>query len=171
MMKYITEPLNADHDRSDFSCGKSMLDYYIQKQARQDMKRRLAVVFVVPDENNRVKGFYTLSNYNVSRDDVPESLRKKMPPSYETLPTTLLGRLAVDNKFKGNRLGESILFDALYRSLEISDSSCGPIVVVVGPLDNEAVSFYGKYGFITLPDRGRMFLPMKTIKNMFREKS
>lgn len=170
-MNYITEPLNANHFRSAFSCGKSMLDHYIQKQARQDMKRRLAVVFVVPDENNSVKGFYTLSNYNVRREDVPENLRKKMPPSYKIFPATLLGRLAVDNKFKGNRLGEDILFDALYRSLEISDSSCGSIAVIVEPLDNDAVNFYEKYGFITLPDRGRMFLPMKTIKDMFRAKS
>jgi hypothetical protein len=39
--------------------------------------------------------------------------------------------------------------------------------MVVDPLDEDAEAFYTKYGFIMLPDSGKMFLPMKTIKNLF----
>lgn len=31
------------------------------------------------------------------------------------------------------------------------------IGVVVDPLDEDAVAFYKKFGFITLPDSGKMF--------------
>jgi hypothetical protein len=33
----------------------------------------------------------------------------------------------------------------------------------------DAEVFYQKYGFIKLPDSGKMFLPMKTIINIFKK--
>jgi len=56
--------------------------------------------------------------------------------------------------------------DALKRCFDTSDS-IGAFAVVVDPLDNEAEHFYKKYGFIRLPDSGKLFLPMKTIKELF----
>lgn len=59
------------------------------------------------------------------------------------------------------------LIDALKRCFETTDS-IGAYAVIVDPLDNEAATFYEKYGFIKLPDSGKMFLPMKTIKGLFK---
>ena len=59
-----------------------------------------------------------------------------------------------------------LLVDALKRSYEIS-KSIGSFAVIVDPLDENAVQFYKKYGFILLPDSGKMFLPMQTIKAAF----
>ena len=53
------------------------------------------------------------------------------------------------------------------RSFDISCKSIGSMAVVVDPLDDEAISFYEKYGFILLPDSGKMFISMKTIKKLF----
>jgi predicted GNAT family N-acyltransferase len=166
-MIYLTEPLDSSHKREEFSCGKTMLDNYIRKQARQDMKRRLSVVYVACDDKKRVQGYYTLCSDNIPQSEVPEDVRRKMPASYENLPTTLLGRLAVDRAIQGQKFGQRLLLDALYRSYEISQSVIGSVAVVVDPLDADALSFYNRYGFILLPDRGRMFLPMKTIAALF----
>ncbi|MFC0184411.1 hypothetical protein ACFFJX_18530 [Pseudarcicella hirudinis] len=89
-----------------------------------------------------------------------------MPPGYNDIPTILLGRLAIDESIKGNGWGEIILLDALNRSLSISES-LGTVAVVVDPIDEKARAFYDKYGFVLLPDSGKMFLPVKTIKNLF----
>jgi hypothetical protein len=72
-----------------------MLDRYLHKQAGQDMKRHLSVVFVLPEENEgvRIKGYYSLSSDNIPYDQVPLNIQKKMPSSYTSLPTTLLGNL------------------------------------------------------------------------------
>jgi hypothetical protein len=43
----------------------------------------------------------------------------------------------------------------------------GSFAVVVDPLDEDAKSFYNKYGFIELFDSKKMFLPMNTIKQLF----
>lgn len=166
-MSQISEPLNSRHRKSDFSCGKELLDTYLHKQANQDIKRKLAACFVVADpETNLIKGYYTLSNNSIPLEIVPGEIRKKLPGSYEAIPTTLLGRLAIDHTFQGQGIGKLILVDALKRSYELS-KTIGSFAVVVDPIDQEAENFYQKYGFIKLPDSGKMFLPMKTIGQLF----
>ena len=166
-MSQISEPLNSTHKKSDFSCGKEMLDTYIHKQANQDVKRKLSACFVINEtETNLIKGYYTLSNNSIPSEFIPDQIRKKLPGTYETIPTTLLGRLAIDDKFQGQGIGKLILIDALKRSYEIS-KTIGSFAVVVDPIDQDAENFYNKYGFIKLPDSGKMFLPMKTISQLF----
>lgn len=166
-MSQISEPLNSTHKKSDFSCGKEMLDTYIQKQANQDIKRKLSACFVINEtETNLIKGYYTLSNNSVPSEFIPDQIRKKLPRAYESIPTTLLGRLAIDDRFQGQGIGKLILIDALKRSYEIS-KTIGSFAVVVDPIDQDAENFYNKYGFIKLPDSGKMFLPMKTISQLF----
>ncbi len=167
-MIYITVPLDSSFKKEDFYCGKSLLDDYLHKQASQDIKRKLSVVFVLPHEEVRIKGYYTLSNNSIPREFVPDTVLKKMPKTYLNLPTTLLGRLAVDGNFMKQGLGELLLLDALKRSYDISTKSAGSIAVVVDPLDIDAKRFYSKYGFIELPDSGKMFLPMNVIGKLFQ---
>lgn len=165
-MNYQTVPLSNNHKRKDFNCEKRMLDRYLHEQATQDVKRSLSACFVLEGDDETVKGYYTLSGASIKKELVPDSVRKKMPPSYSDLPVTLLGRLAVDKTCQGQGIGELLLIDALFRSYETS-KIIGSIAVVVDPLDEDAVRFYKKYGFITLPDSGKMFLPMKSIEQLF----
>jgi hypothetical protein len=39
--------------------------------------------------------------------------------------------------------------------------------IIVDPIDENAIKFYAKYGFILLPDSSRMFLAMETLDNLF----
>lgn len=158
--------LEKKHNKSDFDCGYSLLNDYIKKQARQDVSRDLSACFVLIDELDTIKGYYTLSANSIKRDEFPEIMQKKLPPSYGDLPTVLLGRLAIDKSIKGNGHGEILLIDALKKCLDIS-SSLGTIAVIVDPIDEKAQAFYYKYGFVLLPSSGKMFLPMKTIKDLF----
>lgn len=166
-MNYLTKPLDSSADRKGFCCGKSTLDHYIQKQVNQDIRRKLSVCFIIAGTANQIKGFYTLSNDSISLDELPEEIRKKFPQAYTHLPVTLLDRLAVDLKFHGSGLGKMLLIDALKRSYEVSLKSIGSIAVVVSPLDDEAEVFYKKFGFFSLHDSQKMFLPMKTISKLF----
>ncbi len=162
-----TVPLDYSFNKKDFFCGKSMLDVYLHEQAGQDMKRKLCVVFILPHEKNLIKGYYTLSNHCTPKEIVPEKIIKKMPPSYSHLPTTLMGRLAVDQKFMKQGIGELLLLDALKRSYHISISSLGSFAVVVDPLDEESKRFYSKYGFHQLQSSNKMFLLMNDITKLF----
>ncbi len=166
-MIYATTLLNNTHKKQQFKCGIRMLDDYLHTQAKQDVKRKLAVCFILADENDNVKGYYTLSSSSIQRNSLPESIVKKLPPSYNNLPVTLLGRLAIDEKYMGNKLGSLLLIDALKRGYENSQTTIGSLAVIVSPINDNAKQFYEKYGFIFLPNSGKMFLPMDTIASLF----
>lgn len=164
-----TEILSNSHRKLKlgFSCGKEFLDTYLKTQASQDVKRKLAACFVsLHIETGLIQGYYTLSNNSIPLDIVPDSFKNQLPSSYHSIPTTLLGRLAVDQRFSGIGVGKMLLIDALKKSYEIS-KSIGSFAVVVDPLDDDAKNFYTKYGFIVLPDSRKMFLAMKTIERLF----
>jgi len=166
-MNQLTEVLNPMHKKKEFSCGKQMLDNYLHRQANQDVKRKLSACFVIEEtKSGLIKGYYTLANNSLPLNMMPAILQKNLPKSYSSIPTTLLGRLAIDSRFQGKGLGKLLLIDALHKSYEIS-KTLGSFAVVVDPLDKDAEKFYEKYGFIKLPDSGKMFLAMQTIKSLF----
>ncbi len=156
--------LNKSHKKSDFDCGVPLLDNYIRTQAKQDVNRDLSACYVLSGSDHKVMGYYTLSSNAIRREGFPDDLLKKLPPSYASLPTVLLGRLAVDSKHKKKGYGRLLLIDALNRCVELSEN-LGILAVVVDPIDKSAVAFYQSYGFILLPGSKKMFIPIKTVKD------
>ena len=162
MKKLRTEPLGALHDRCGFRCGVPELDEHLVRQASQDVRRRVAAVFVMvaEDRPNRILGYYTLSSFAVRTTALPEEVTRKLP-RYPTTPATLIGRLARDVGEPG--MGGLLLADALKRILA-SGREVASALVVVEAKDPTAVAFYRKFGFIPFVDRPRkLFLPTRTI--------
>ena len=106
----------------------------------------------------------TLAATSVLLTDAPAALSKRLP-RYPVIPATLLGRLAVDHRHRGRRLGERMLLDALARSLR---NEIATFAVVVDAKDETAATFYKAYDFrpLTTSDR-RLFLPMAEIARLF----
>ncbi|MDN5211269.1 GNAT family N-acetyltransferase [Fulvivirgaceae bacterium BMA12] len=154
--------LEKNHDRSNFQCEEEALTIYIQKQVSQDIKKGLATCFVALNDNQRVIGYYTLTSESLGRESIPEKYQKKIPKNYNA-PVILLGRLALHLSQKGTGLGEHLLLDALFRSYNLSQQSIGAMAVVVDPISEKAFEFYSRYGFVQLPDSGKMFIPMNVI--------
>lgn len=164
----MIEPLGEKHNRAAFSCGVQALDSNLQRQAGQDARKRAAVPFVATNDGETMAGYYTLSQYAIGLDTIPNDVAKKLP-KYPMVSATLLGRLAVSSNFRGQRLGETLLMDALYRSLE-SSKQVASAGVIADAKDESAVPFYRKYGFIELPKiEYRLFLPMGTVEQLFRK--
>ena len=163
----MIELLDKKHNREDFDCGKEFLNNYLKTQAGQDIKRKLSACFVLSDrETNDIQGYHTLSNNSIPLSSFPEQIRKKLPKAYTSIPTTLLGRLAIDSKYQGKGIGKILLIDALKRSYQISQE-IGSFAVVVDPIDEEAENFYTKYDFIKLPGSQKMFIAVKTLEQLF----
>ena len=145
----------------------SELDEYLQQRASQDMRRRVAAVFVmVPeDEPSRIAGYYTLSSASILLDQLPDDIVKKLP-RYPAVPAVLIGRLARDVNFSG--VGKLLLLDALARSLQHS-GEVAAAVVLVDAKNEPAREFYQRYGFIEVAEMSnRMFLPMKTVEQLVK---
>ncbi len=164
----MIELLDKKHNRNDFDCGNELLNNYLKNQAGQDIKRKLSACFVLSEnDTNIIKGYYTLSNNSIPLSNFQEEIQKKLPKSYSSIPTTLLGRLAIDKNFQGKGIGKILLIDALKRSYEIS-KEIDSFAVIVDPIDEEAEKFYQKYDFIKLPDSGKMFIATKTLNDLFQ---
>jgi predicted GNAT family N-acyltransferase len=161
---YLIEPLGKKHNRAAFCCGVDKLDNYFQKHAGQDARKRMAAPFVLVEKSyGNIAGFYTLSSTSIKLEELPIEITKKLP-KYPLLPATLLGRLAVDQNHRQKGLGEMLLIDALYRSLQ---SEIATLAVVVEAKDDQARSFYEHYQFSRFPDYShRLFLMMDTIEKM-----
>ena len=146
----------ADQDRSRLSCGTEALDRYFRIQAGQDVRRRMATCYLaVERETHEVVGFYTLAMSAVPLLDLPEALGRKLP-RYPLVPAALLGRLAVDLRFRGRGVGGAMVSDALERT---RGSGVAAYALVVDAKDDAAVAFYRHHGFVELSG-GALFVPL-----------
>lgn len=153
--------LNGAHDRSTFNSGSVPLDRYLREQVSQDVRRRVAACFVATTDGKRIAGYYTLASASLLLSELPPSTGKKLP-RYPTVPAVRMGRLAVDQDFKGQGLGGALLADALGRA---AGSEIAAFALMVDAKDEAAVGFYRHHGFIALPDSPRtLFLPLATVR-------
>ena len=94
-------------------------------------------------------------------DQLPPETQKKLP-RYRDVPVARIGRLAVDQKHRGQGLGGALVADALKR---VIFSGIGCFAVVVDAKDDDAISFYKHLGFDSLQDQhGVLYLSIATAK-------
>ncbi|HJT67717.1 MAG TPA: GNAT family N-acetyltransferase [Pyrinomonadaceae bacterium] len=112
------------------------------------------------DGDASVLGYYTISSSAVAFEVVPENLPR------HPIPVALVGRLAVDNKVRRQRLGETLLVHVL-QSAQRAARIVEIYAVVVDALDESAKSFYLKYGFNSLTDDPlHLYLPMRAVERL-----
>lgn len=154
-------PLDTAHDRAAFNCGSEPLNRYLREQATQDVRRRVSACFVALAEGQRIAGYYTLASASLLLADLPASIGKKLP-RYPTVPAVRMGRLAIDQVFKGQGLGGALLADALGRAAR---SEIAAYALMVDAKNEAAAGFYRHHGFIALPDSPlTLFLPLATVQ-------
>jgi GNAT superfamily N-acetyltransferase len=150
-------PLDKEHDRSAFSCGRSELDEWFRRRASQDDRRNIARIFVATDDALGIVGFYSLSSFTLSLGELPDEIARKLP-RYPAIPAALIGRLARDIRARGKGIRELLLADAIRRILEAA-RSLASFAIVVDAMDETAVRFYRSFGFVQLPNHPqRLFL-------------
>ena len=153
-------PLDAAHDRTAFNSDSAPLNCYLREQVAQDVRRRVAACFVALADGQRIAGYYTLASASLLLADLPASTSKKLP-RYPTVPAVRMGRLAIDQAFKGQGLGGALLADALDRAAR---AEIAAYALMVDAKDESAADFYRHHGFIALPDSPRtLFLPLATV--------
>jgi GNAT superfamily N-acetyltransferase len=163
--RYRVEILGSQA-KHGFSCGVDALDSYLLRQASQDQRKAVAVAYVLMDrETERVAGYYTLSTASIRSDRLPENMRVKLP-RYEELPTALIGRLAVDLRYQGQKLGGFLLLDAFRRCLATSEKM-GLLAVTVEAKDDRARAFYEAFEFRPfVGEKHHLYLPVSKIRSL-----
>jgi len=145
MAEFLIEALGPGHDRSGFFCGTEALDRYFREQVTQDMRRRATACYVALEAaGSKIAGYYTLAAGGVPLAAVPAALARKLP-RYPSVPVARLGRLAVDQAYRGRKLGSALLWDAIERSLR---SEIAVFALIVDAKDDPAEAFYRHHGFV-----------------------
>ena len=162
---YDVEVLDRKYNRATFTCGVAVLDQYLSRQAMQDMRRRVATVFVAMERGSgELHGFYTLSMSSVLLDRLPNELVRKMP-RYPSVPAVRLGRLAVHRDVRGRGLGTYLLMDAMARSLR---TEVAWAAFLVDAKDEHAREFYLQFGFQSFSDdQNHLSVMRRTIEPLF----
>lgn len=116
-------------------------------------------------EGDRVVAYYCVSAGSVDRASAPGKVRRNAP---DTIPISVIGRLAVDRTRAGQGLGADLLSDAL-RRIAVASQSIGIGAVLVHAKDDRAKRFYLACAeFIEYPAESRvLFLPIDTLVAAF----
>ncbi len=158
------KPLGQQHDVERFSNGKHpSLDIWLREKARASEGLSARTYVVCPRSNlSRVVGYFSISTALEQRQILPSAKLRKGSPDH--VPLLLIGRLAVDQEWRGKGLGTALLADALKRCLAASQIA-GVRAVVTHAIDDAAVTFYLDRGFILSPLGERVLLmPIETVR-------
>ncbi len=146
----------ARHDVTGFSCGNELLDRWLARYAGQSQRRDAARTFVAATTDQHVYGYYTLLagqlNHHEATPDTSKGLSRHFP-----IPVAILARLAVDVRQQGHGMGALLLRDALTRMVRASEE-VAVRTVVVHAIDENASSFYERFGFGALSDAPRTLM-------------
>lgn len=153
-------PLSAEHDPSAFDCGDPVLNDWLRHRALKN-ESRFSRTYVACDDGKRVVGYFCISAGAVERAVAPGKVRRNAP---DTIPVSVIGRLAVNRSHAGKGLGADLLADAL-RRIAVASQSIGIGAVLVHAKDEAAKRFYLRCAeFIEYPEDSRtLFLPIETV--------
>jgi GNAT superfamily N-acetyltransferase len=151
--------LTSNHDLSGFDCGVPALNDWLRDRALKN-ESRFSRSYVVC-AGDRVAAYFCISAGSVERAAAPGKVRRNAP---DTIPVSVIGRLAVSRDHAGQGLGADILSDAL-RRVAIASQSIGIAAVLVQAKDDSAKRFYMNCAeFIEYPEDSRsLFLPIETV--------
>lgn len=143
---HAPRPIAGYHNLDEFNCGVSALDNWLRKRARSNERSRAARTYVLCD-GDRVIGYYALASGSLANKMAPGEIKRNRP---DLIPVMVLGRLAIDQAYQGNKLGDALLRDAILRVLQAADIA-GIKAVLAHAISAEAKKFYIDRGFIVSP--------------------
>jgi predicted N-acetyltransferase YhbS len=155
----------AEHDnRQLFDCGREPLNQWFRRHAWSNQVNGTSRVNVIEDTAScRIIGYVALSSSQIERAFLPKAQQRNTP---DPVPVTLLGQLAVDKDYQGQRHAASLLKFALMTALRAS-AGVGSFGVITHPLDDSVRRYYARWGFedLHLDPRRAMIVRMADLQN------
>jgi predicted N-acetyltransferase YhbS len=161
----IIELLSKQHDRDCFNCGNEALNQFLKQTARQHIQKGISRTFVLvnTEQPEIIICFFTLILCEIRADKFPAKFFKKYPGK---VPGVKLARLAVNQAYQRQGIGEILMIEAMQRALIVAENA-GGIGLFVDAKDENAKTYYSRYGFVSLEDKTlELFLPLSVIQQM-----
>lgn len=149
-----------------FDCGVPALNEWLQNFAWQNHNSGGSRVYLSIDRDaNQIAGYFCLSAASVDYKSAPTRVAHGL--AHHAIPVALIGRLGVDQRYRGRKLGRYLVLEAFRRILEVADTMGVRAVIVVAKDDN-AAEFYKRLGFEVSKDDPRLFfITLKDARKSF----
>ena len=158
------EQLGRRYPRNQFSCGEPIVDDWLWTKALQNQEKHLSATKVLVDGGGAIAGFYTLAMSEVTFDNVPEDVRKRLPR--RGLPVALLAWMGVNGSHQGQHLGTRVFSLALHDCWE--GGKTFPFVALVIDCFNESsLAFFQQWELTSVANHPRrLYLSAKRLSAM-----
>jgi len=154
----------ADIQRaSSFDCGVPVLNNWLQKIAWPSHQGGGAKVYLSLDAaQDLIAAYFCLSAAQVDHAVAPSRMVKGMGQG--GIPVVLIGRFAVDLRYRGGGVGAFMIRHAFIETLKTADR-IGVRAIIVEAKDSTGASFYTHLGFSAfVSDPLRLFLLIKDLR-------
>jgi GNAT superfamily N-acetyltransferase len=158
-------PITADQDLTNFDSGEPSLNAWLKRRAFKNHVTGASRCFILCAGAD-VIGYYSLSAGAISHEAAPKAMRRNMP---NPLPVLLLGRLAVDQRYHNQGIGQALLRDAMLRAVNVA-CDAGVFALLVHALSDQAKQFYLSRGFVESPLQPMtLFMTIETVRSILAE--
>jgi len=139
---FLIKKVENEIHSSSFYCSNEEVNDFFYNLAKFNHDQLLSKVYIYYNpKNEEIIGFISLSAYRVNLPDTT-----KIP--IQKVPSVLLGRLAIDNKYRGSNLGEDLIKYAIGICDEVKNLiGCRLLIVEVEKKDNKLLKYFLKKGF------------------------
>ena len=146
-----------------------MVDQWLATKALQLQTKHLSTTKILLAEDGSIAGYYTLAPAQIDFSDLPAELVRQLP--HRLLPAAVLAWMGVSTAHQGRGIGSLLLGQALRDCWE--GSKVFPFVLVmVDCVDENARSFYNKFGFAQQPGQPfRLYLSARELSAMMLPES
>ena len=153
--------LDDSHDLTGFDCGNDELNDWLRRHAVAAQAMDTARTFVLV-AGPQVLGYFSLTMGSVLRRNAPAKLVRGLPQY--PVGVVLLARFAIHRDAQGQGLGGRLLAHALRKALTAGEAAAARLVVV-DAIDDDAVAFYQRHGFVAVPEHPyRLYRRTKDIR-------
>ncbi len=137
----IIVELKDEIDLGSFQCENNELNEFLHEKARFNEKNLISKIYLYYHlKSKKVVGFITLSNYMLR-------LAESKKFGIQKVPAALIGRIAINNEYRGYNLGRDLILFARGRCNYIKDFIGCRLLVVEAKKDDPIVKYLASFGF------------------------
>ncbi len=167
MHAYNVEGLSERHATTQFNCGESSLNAWLQNAALRAQRSGVSRTHVWTEQGDaRVLAYFALAPQIFQAADLSKSQRSG---DTRELPGYLLGKLALDQRLRKQNppLGPELVLAALEKILAAADAVGGRLIAV-DTVNNRVLRFYEEQGFQRLGNSSRLIMKMATARDVLK---
>lgn len=153
---------DKEYDASAFDCGEVSFNEFLQQgKISRELERKISIPYVClvvkDNEKPKIIGYFTLASSCLEKRLYPVSNSKKRKFPYSTVPTVVIGKLAVCKSVQGQGVGKKLLAEAIKTAyLRSRDVAC--MALYLKAFDDEVAKFYRKLDWIEIQDAPGSFV-------------